>query len=1552
MLNKNDLNDSRAPAGRCLHRRGAQLLLGLVCGLSVVWASAQTDVTRTGLYVSVPNGYPNVQVDDMRVMSTAGTARWGRRWSGKEWTFNSHWESLSQSWTNLTGSITGTSAAGTSVSGNVISNNSPPSDSEAGCWVWVDEDWQPSKGTTIVDDKPIGIPMEPQRIAPFNKVMGEDRNDYPAPRIVNIDYASLCRGTATLSSPVRDVEAVRLKNELYLGDNGRYAFSNRTTLEKRAVRGLPAAAAGALDSSLAAGSITLTPVAIAKGFRWMDKGGDWIDYNTQGQVVAYGDRNDNTVWMARDTAGILRGVVDANGRVMFTLHYNGALVTEVRDYPIAGMPLDLPARSVKYGYDAAFRLTSVIDVRGNTTRYGYDVANHLTSITDQEGRVETIAYAGNSVAKRTAPDGGVTDYLFEFDDVNKQFTSRITGPETAAGRRVEEFTHNRTGQLVRRTVNGRVDEEVRYDTGARAEIHTDARGFTSRIVKNEFDQVVESTRQDGTAVKYAFSALNLGLSQEVNETGVKTLYEYDAKGNLSKQVDAVGSSNERITLFEVNALGQTTRSTSKGRTEPNGSVTRDAVTSYTYDSRGTVNAITDPEANTVRFAYDRVGNVVSRTDARGNATLLEFDAKGQVLKLKDPMGRTFAFAYDKVGNTIDQRDFAGNQTRLVFNQMDKAIQGISPRIGAVTLDYDKQGLPTSLVDADGGRSTFEYDNFQRPSKWRDAAGNITGYSYQVADGSALGILGSLGEPTEVTHPTFTERNRFDQRGRPTSITRAGQGIMDLTNSIAYGASGFAQAETNAYGKTSSVTYNYVGLPDRMTDMLGNKTHLQYDVRGNLLEVLDANNHAHRYEYDRLGRIIKEIFPLGQIITTQYDAAGNIAARNNANGTAQVYTYDAVDRLTQVTYYSSENTVERTVNFTWGVQNELLAWIDKVKDAQTSATITYDIAARKIAETVTYPGGFSMGYAYSYNASGKKSTITWPDNTEIGYSYGSNGRLQSVSIPGEGSISITDYKWNVPASVTLPGGTIQQKTYDALLNLTSLTVKGPGQQALLDTTYSYGKLEELRTSARTDMATGVTKVSTYSYDDENRLTNATVDSGGILVADTETFTLDALANRTSDSREIGAWTHDANDRLRQRGTGINATTYDYDDAGNLVRMSEPAGKITNYAYDTAHRLAAVVDGSGQLIARYGYDPAGRRLWKEQFREKNGEILAQPRRTYYLYADEGLLAEASQTFGSNGVPDSAATIFAEYGVRPNAIFNTEILFIKTKNSNQQNVVAYYHNDHLGTPIQASDRNGNIVWAANYDAFGKAQITTPAATTQKPTIASNLRFSGQTEDSETGWYYNYYRDYDPQTGRYVQSDPIGLAGGLNSYIYANANPLMYSDPYGLLSAADLPTIPQGWVDGITGFGDGINILGYSPSKAIRDGWGISGGVNVCSPEYRAAHKAGDLYADMMPGVGRIGYITRIGSIPGKFTSVSGAYYARKAIKGEYRSIMRPIINLIDRDPSLATILEKAAKYGDAYAIKRAAKANPRWSAGVIGTSVLSIGNDFVGDEDCACQ
>lgn len=102
-------------------------------------------------------------------------------------------------------------------------------------------------------------------------------------------------------------------------------------------------------------------------------------------------------------------------------------------------------------------------------------------------------------------------------------------------------------------------------------------------------------------------------------------------------------------------------------------------------------------------------------------------------------------------------------------------------------------------------------------------------------------------------------------------------------------------------------------------------------------------------------------------------------------------------------------------------------------------------------------------------------------------------------------------------------------------------------------------------------------------------------------------------------------------------------------------------------------------------------------------------------------------------------------------------------------------YFHNDHLGTPQALTDDAGTVVWQGNYSPFGEVTETTD-------TVEQNIRFPGQYFEEETGLHYNYFRDYDPATGRYIESDPIGLVGGINTFGYVGQDPISKTDPLGL--------------------------------------------------------------------------------------------------------------------------------------------------------------------------
>jgi RHS repeat-associated protein len=107
---------------------------------------------------------------------------------------------------------------------------------------------------------------------------------------------------------------------------------------------------------------------------------------------------------------------------------------------------------------------------------------------------------------------------------------------------------------------------------------------------------------------------------------------------------------------------------------------------------------------------------------------------------------------------------------------------------------------------------------------------------------------------------------------------------------------------------------------------------------------------------------------------------------------------------------------------------------------------------------------------------------------------------------------------------------------------------------------------------------------------------------------------------------------------------------------------------------------------------------------------------------------------------------------------------------------------HADHLNTPRVIVDATNTPVWQwANQNAYGD-NLPNEDLDGDSQSFEYNLRFAGQYFDTETKLHYNYYRDYDPATGRYLSSDPIGLAGGLNTYGYVGGNPLLLTDPLGL--------------------------------------------------------------------------------------------------------------------------------------------------------------------------
>ncbi|MCP4288614.1 MAG: hypothetical protein GY792_30025, partial [Gammaproteobacteria bacterium] len=162
---------------------------------------------------------------------------------------------------------------------------------------------------------------------------------------------------------------------------------------------------------------------------------------------------------------------------------------------------------------------------------------------------------------------------------------------------------------------------------------------------------------------------------------------------------------------------------------------------------------------------------------------------------------------------------------------------------------------------------------------------------------------------------------------------------------------------------------------------------------------------------------------------------------------------------------------------------------------------------------------------------------------------------------------------------------------------------------------------------------------------------------------------------------------------------------------------------------------------------------------------------------FYADEGLVAE----YDAQGVE------LRSYGYKPDSTWTTDPLWLR-----QNGEYYFYQNDHLGTPQKLVAMNGAVVWAASYTAFGKASVDVD-------TVTNNLRFPGQYYDAETGLHYNGFRYYDPKIGRYLRTDPIGLLGGVNIFLYSQNTPVNNIDPEGLNALAGV--LAGGKIGGVIG-------------------------------------------------------------------------------------------------------------------------------------------------------
>ncbi|WNZ57312.1 RHS repeat-associated core domain-containing protein [Microbulbifer sp. MKSA007] len=1132
-------------------------------------------------------------------------------------------------------------------------------------------------------------------------------------------------------------------------------------------------------------------------YTWRDRKGNLIFYQNLNPKY-YEDKNSVRVTLEYD-GNRVKSVKDHHGNIVITYHWeeyeerNGDsayLLKKLEDYT---------GRSITYHYGEDSedslnyrQLIAVTDVRGFNWTYQYHELDNgkrtLKSMTDPNGRVTTYSStADGDINGSKNADGVGTSYSHSYDEEKEEY---LLTQQDSSGVITETFS-NAAGMPLRKVVGGELqykieylysdnetaDEYARqYSTGVDTKVYlnsldpiriissvtTDARGLETKYYYDTFRNITRTEFADGS---YTTTDWNTELTlplRERDERGVITEYEYDEQGNLLTLTEALGTPDQRTTRYTYDEYGQMITETTGESVAGNTAL---ATTTWDYDGYGNVIKVTDPEGNSIEYRdYDSNGNAKTIVDARQKTWTQDYDSVGNLISDLNPYGQGNIYDYDDTGHLVKVTDASGNSKHITNNASGLPLAVIDDAGNLLELDFDRGNRLVTTTDSEGVSIGLEYDYQNQLTAIIDGEQNRIEYSYQ---GNLL---------SKIEYPTYKEELSYDNRSR---LVKNKQDANNVEHLLGYGYDlvGNLSSEVNALESTHKYNYDKLNRLVAIVDPVNGedkKTEFGYDARDNLIQVKDPEGRLTIYTYDKndlLKTESKHMFiGSSKRRVYSYDGTGNLIEVVNPEQERLIYSYDNANRLAKSEVFASKVSVSpiKVVDYYYNNKSQYVGYLQYPGSDIANATpdivrhgetYSYDSLNRLESVKVDYYGeedesesiAFSKAYSYSYYGNGQKKTYTNPEGITYTYYYNKNNQLAAVHIPGAGQLAWTNFQWLAPQTLLLPGGSTIILSYDDFLRVKDeILIDGAGNDNA-HAIYEY------------DLESNIEKITTkygkynFEYDEIFRLRKASYPLEGLKID--EEFNYDGVSNRISysyvGSDDVGdsfkavqsQSSYNNNNQLKAI-TGDDSSIFKYNDNDHTIQRTQ-ADNTWDYLYNHEERLITV-NKNGRSVGEYRYDPYGKRIYKKT------ESL-----TFFLYNKEGMAAE----YDSNG------NLIKEYHFKPGLPWMTNPLFQRVSSGE----VFYYQNDHLGTPKKMIDNSGMVVWEARYKSFGEVTLAVEK-------IQNNLRFAGQYYDHESGLYHNYMRDYSPDIGRYLESDPIGIYGGINPYIYANSNSIRYVDPEGL--------------------------------------------------------------------------------------------------------------------------------------------------------------------------
>ena len=1106
-------------------------------------------------------------------------------------------------------------------------------------------------------------------------------------------------------------------------------------------------------------------------------------FNSAGRLIRIEDRN--SAWkieFAYDSDRLI-AATDHTGRQLLFDYQNNRLTT-----------IHLPdGQSVVYGYDANRNLQSVLYPDTTTKTYHYNEAglsdandpHALTGITDNGQRFSTYAYdtkgqvrlsqlhtatgtaekvelvyTGDTQVAVTGPNGNVTNYTLSSTSGYRRVVSAAASNGTASNTYSGALTFETRDHLLNVTrfeyaadnayANARYDAFGTPDERKTVTVRDASYRVTSKqtqaksgatYVTKQTQAFVYNTRGQTIAMCIVDASNATAAAYACDSTAVAPAGVRKIISTYCEQADVTAGTCPLVGLLKT---------VDGPRTDVSD------ITTYTYHQSDAPGCI--PGVNP---CYYRKGDLHFVTNAIGQTVYYsDYDDAGRPTTVSAPDGVVTNFEYDPRG-------------RLTARKVRGADGAVETDDQITRIEYWPTGLVKKVTQPDGAFTTYTYDAAHRMTGIADNAGNTISYTLNAA----------------------SERTKED--------TKDSTGTLMRTLSRTYNTLGQLQTATDAYNRNTGFSYDANGNLDQTTDALTRvadnnydpldrlsrtlqdmggiaaETKFSYDVLDNLTQVNDPKGLNTTYTYNGLSELTTLASPdTGTTIYT-YDSAGNRKTQKDARNKTTTYAYDALNRLTSATYAA---TALNTTYVYDTPQADCLAGetfgkgrLAKFTDQSGNTTYCYDRfgqLVRKVQRTNSQV--FTLRYVYE--TSGRLQKIVYPNGAEADYLYDAQGRIIEVGAkPAAGTRQVlltgaVYYPFGPAQQWNYGNGRVMQRSLNQNYQPGFVQVNASGG---IDVGYEFdevGNLKKLRGANQADPPKRL-----FGYDALNRLTE---NKDGVTNAVLQGYAYDKTGNRTSAT--IGAstttYTYPAtNHRLGQIGA---LATRVYDANGNTT--SAPGTTTKNFVYGDHNRMTQAKNGT-TVVMNYVYNGRG-----EQVRKYLGTA-----NTYSLYDEAGhWLADYT-----NATTPTQQVIWM--GDLPVGV-------IVGTGASQK--LHYIEPDALGTPRVVVDptrgATGTAVWT--WDLQGEAFGTT--APNQNPDgdanqFVFNMRFPGQRYDSASGLNYNYFRDYEATTGRYVESDPIGLDGGSSTYAYTFSSPLSGIDPNGLLGLVFVRRTNSLWVTPETG-------------------------------------------------------------------------------------------------------------------------------------------------------